>query len=115
MIKPAEELINDDVMYIRGIPLSRREVAAMEHRVGGMLFDEIQFAHDTAKRLACANVIDALDKKLWNMRKARKKIPDYIDIGDKLWLYIPILLFEPGSIIKSSKVAWFRVKRFHKV
>lgn len=110
-----EEMVNDDVIHVRGIPLSRNEVAAMEQRVGGMLFDEIQFQHDTAKRLACANVVDGLDKKLNQIRKQRQYIPDYIDIGDKMWLYIPIPLFGPASIVKSAKVAWFRVRRFHRV
>lgn len=105
----------DEIMYIRGIPVSRLEVASISMRYDAHLFDEVMFMHDEAKRIACANVIVELDKRLAIETKKQGKRPTELDIGDKSWLYIPIPLSGPDTLIQTNKVAWFRIKKYHKV
>ena len=105
---------------VRGIPISRDEVISKELEIGWQLFDESTF--DTQeKRVACANVILALDLALrqWQEQNSTERLPQYLDIGDRSWFYVPIDLFPPNSGITMVKtkarpaglVAWFRVKR----
>jgi len=105
----------DELIYVRGIPVSRLEVAAISMRYDAHLFDEVMFMNNEAKRIACANVIHELDKKLAIETKRLGKRPEELDIGDKSWLYIPIPLSGPDTIIQTNKVAWFRVKRYHRL
>ncbi len=105
---------------VRGIPVDAAEVVQKELEMGAMLFDESVF--DTLqKQIACANVIVSLDKKLRVYQETHKtrQLPEYLDIGDKSWLYIPMFIFKPDSDIITPRtkdkpaglVAWFRVKR----
>lgn len=106
---------------VRGIPVDAAEVVQKELELDAMLFDESMF--DTAsKRIACANIIFALDTKLrvYQETKMTWDLPQTIDIGDGGWLYIPVWLFPPDSGIITPQtrdkpaglVGWFRTKRY---
>lgn len=113
--------MNELKISIRGIPIDAAEVVMKELELGAMLFDESMFNTPT-KRIACANVIVELDRQLRVYQETRKtrQLPQYLDIGDKSWLYIPHWIFDPegGEVISlrtkdkpAGLVAWFRVKR----
>lgn len=112
-----------DFIFIRGVPIATEEVAMMEQKVGGMLFDESNFEHRSQKE-ACANVIVSLDIALRQYLERYDDYPDRIDIGDAGWLYVPVLLFAPDEnqtiITPQTKqrpaglVAWFRYKKIYR-
>lgn len=116
----------DEWIKVRGIPVRRWEIIQHEQEFGAQLFDEINFP--LTKRKDVANVITALDKQLRVMQELKgdpKYYPDpkegeSVDIGDKGWLYFPVLFGDPdGTIVmmRSKKfpagpVGWFRFKRW---
>ncbi len=108
-------LNRDDFIYVRGLPVRRWEIAKFEQKFGGMLFDETNMPTQ-ARKVACANVITALDRQLATMRRLRQDpdyLPEAVDIGDKLWLYIPVGFEGLGTIRTKEKPAgilgWFRI------
>jgi hypothetical protein len=114
-------LVDSLKVSIRGIPVDAAEVVQKELEMGAMLFDESVFS-TLQKQIACANVIVELDRRLRVYQETRRtrELPEYLDIGDKSWLYIPHWIFDPkgGDVITLQTeekpmglVAWFRVKR----
>lgn len=106
---------------VRGVPVAIEEVVQFEQKFGGMLFDEVVFK-DHGKRIACANIINALDRKLALMRALRgdlRWLPESIDINDPGWLYIPVGFHGLESVPSKDKpagvVGWFRVKKYFKI
>lgn len=115
----AQIFSRDKYIKVRGIPVERWEIEQFEQKFGGMLFDEALFMSNEAKRVAVANVVNALDKQLALMRRLARDpvyLPDYVDIGDRFWLYIPVGFGGVVSIPTRDKpagvVGWFRVKRY---
>lgn len=116
----------DEVILVRGIPFLAEEIEEMQHKLDAQLFDESMFADDFAKQAYCANVLRALDTvlKQWQVKHNTRDLPEYIDIGDKLWFYIPVNLFPPEEeqgidaiIVMPTKerpaglVGWYRRRR----
>lgn len=108
----------DEWVVVRGIPVARWEIVQLQDRLGAQLFDESLFK-EQHKRLACANVITALDRRLRYMQELAKDpsyIPDSVDIGDVSWLYIPVS-FAGFTTVRTKKfpagvVGWFRFKKY---
>jgi hypothetical protein len=114
--------MGEEVIYVRGIPVSKLDVYVQQERLGAQLFDESMF-RSLQKQIACATVISQLDVEY--RKSIEKKGPlgvdeiRRIDIGDPSWLYIPVNIFGPdtGVVMMPSKnspggkMAWFRYRR----
>lgn len=117
-------MMQDDYIFVRGLPITRTEIFFKQEQLDAQLFDESMFDTE-AKRTACANVIYTLDQALkrWLVCQGLTSIPENdivsIDIGDSNWNYIPVQLVPPDSILTmmptkdapAGKVAWFRYRK----
>lgn len=112
--------ISSNTITVRGIPIPIDDVIAKELEYGAQLFDESTFK-TLEQQVACANVILVLDKALrqWQEQNNTRRLPEYLDVGDRSWFYIPVDLFPPEAGITMMRtkarpaglVAWFRTKR----
>lgn len=115
--------MDEEVIYVRGVPISKLDVYVQQERLGAQLFDELMFLHNRQKQLACATVISQLD---FEYKRSVERIGPLgvdeirrIDIGDPSWLYIPVNIFGPESGVivmptkdsPAGKMAWFRYRR----
>jgi hypothetical protein len=118
----AHEYLNlDEWMLVRGVPVLKSEVIYYQEKLEAQLFDEGVFPKLTHKQ-ACANVIRFLDEALkrWQVAKGQGAIlPEYLDIGDPAWFYIPVG-FQGYTVVATRDkpagvVAWYRRKRYFAV
>ncbi len=112
----------EEVIYVRGIPVSKLDVYVQQERLGAQLFDESMF-RSLQKQIACATVISQLDVEYRKSIEKRGPLGvdeiRRIDIGDPSWLYIPVNIFGPDAGVimvgtkdsPAGKVAWFRYRR----
>lgn len=112
-----------DFILVRGVPVPQIDVILKQEELGAQLFDESVFA-DREKKVACANIIFALDTALARFRVANPtRLPDAFDIGDSSWLYIPVDIFAPETGITTGPskdkpvglIGWFRIKKYYRV
>lgn len=107
-------------IHIRNFPIMVEEVMRLQEETGGQLFDESCFI-EHHKKVACAQVIFALDTKYEQLRLMSGGVPPQrVDIGDPSWIYIPVDMFAGTSarILKTQDkpagfVAWFRARRVY--